>query len=165
MTVPEEAIAAAAGALHEADCNDGDAQTCGRWRCGSDPASRFHSLHVRHVGYYRERAATVLDAAAPLILREAAKPQFEQAIRDLADLEFRKRAPEMLATVNDAVGAALYPRVGELVEAAKAAERERIIQLASAMRASIPADHPEGALASFADYLRVTSADEQERAR
>jgi hypothetical protein len=40
-----------------------------------------------------------------------------------------------------------------------AAEREDIISLASAMRASVPADHPKGAQASFADYLRVTSAD------
>jgi hypothetical protein len=39
------------------------------------------------------------------------------------------------------------------------AERERIITLASTMRATIPADHPEGARASFADYLRVTAAD------
>ena len=37
------------------------------------------------------------------------------------------------------------------------AERERIIRLASQLHATIPADHPPGALASFADYLRVTS--------
>jgi hypothetical protein len=43
-------------------------------------------------------------------------------------------------------------------ELGAAAEREKIIKLASAMRASIPADHPKGAQASFADYLRVTSA-------
>ena len=36
-----------------------------------------------------------------------------------------------------------------------AAERKRIIALASQLRASIPADHPEGAQASFADYLRT----------
>ena len=41
---------------------------------------------------------------------------------------------------------------------ATAAERERIIRLATQLRASIPADHPEGAQASFADYLRVTPA-------
>jgi hypothetical protein len=39
------------------------------------------------------------------------------------------------------------------------AERECVISLAGAMRASIPADHPKGAQASFADYLRLTSAD------
>jgi len=43
-------------------------------------------------------------------------------------------------------------------ERAAAAERERIIQLASQLRATIPADHPPGAQASFADYLRVTAA-------
>lgn len=37
-------------------------------------------------------------------------------------------------------------------------ERERIISLASQLRASFPADHPKGAQASFADYLRVRSA-------
>jgi hypothetical protein len=42
------------------------------------------------------------------------------------------------------------------LDAARAAEREAIIGIASQMRASIPADHPEGAQASFADYLRVT---------
>ena len=36
-----------------------------------------------------------------------------------------------------------------------AAERERIIRLASQLRATIPADHPPGAQASFADYLRT----------
>lgn len=41
-------------------------------------------------------------------------------------------------------------------------ERERIIRLASELRASFPADHPKGAQASFADYLRVTSADSGE---
>lgn len=38
-------------------------------------------------------------------------------------------------------------------------ERERIISLASTMRAAFPAGHPKSAQASFADYLRVTSAD------
>jgi hypothetical protein len=36
-----------------------------------------------------------------------------------------------------------------------AAERERVIQLASRLRAVFPADEPPGAMASFADYLRV----------
>jgi hypothetical protein len=47
----------------------------------------------------------------------------------------------------------------ETVLEAVRAEREHIISLASEMRAAIPADHPKGAQASFADYLRVTSAD------
>ena len=38
-----------------------------------------------------------------------------------------------------------------------AAERQAIIRAASQLRAAIPADHPAGAQASFADYLRVTS--------
>jgi hypothetical protein len=37
-----------------------------------------------------------------------------------------------------------------------AAERERTIRLASKLRAAFPADEPAGAMASFADYLRVT---------
>lgn len=47
---------------------------------------------------------------------------------------------------------------------AAAAERERIIRIASQMRASVPADHPKGAQASFADYLRVTSDVRQDGA-
>ena len=43
-------------------------------------------------------------------------------------------------------------------KAGAAAERDSIIALASQLRASIPADHPPGAQASFADYLRVTAA-------
>ena len=46
-----------------------------------------------------------------------------------------------------------------LTAAAAAAERRRIISLASQLRATIPADHPEGAQASFADYLRVTEGE------
>jgi hypothetical protein len=42
------------------------------------------------------------------------------------------------------------------VARAAATERERIIQLASRLRAAFPADQPPGAMASFADYLRVT---------
>ena len=37
---------------------------------------------------------------------------------------------------------------------AAAAEREHIIRLATQLRAAFPADHPKGAQASFADYLR-----------
>jgi len=37
---------------------------------------------------------------------------------------------------------------------AAAAEREHIIRLATQLRAAFPADHPPGAQASFADYLR-----------
>jgi hypothetical protein len=98
--IPEEAVTAAAGRL-------------------------WHRLE----GVGRDQCVSIaeeaLAAAVPHILREAAKPQFEQAIRELADIEFRKRLPETLAVVNDSVEAALYPRVAELVEAAKAAERER----------------------------------------
>jgi hypothetical protein len=42
--------------LHDELCNDGDTRTCGRWRCGTDPASRFHSLHAGHVDFYRQMA-------------------------------------------------------------------------------------------------------------
>jgi hypothetical protein len=42
------------------------------------------------------------------------------------------------------------------VARAAAVERERIIRLASRLRAVFPADEPAGAMASFADYLRVT---------
>jgi hypothetical protein len=65
--IPPEAITAAAEYLHDDECNDGDMQTCGRWRCGSDPANQFHALHVQHVEYYRERATAVLDAASPVL--------------------------------------------------------------------------------------------------
>jgi hypothetical protein len=91
-------------------------------------------------------AEEALAAAAPHILREAAKPQFEQAIRELAGIEFRKRLPETLAVVNDSVEAALYPRVAEIVEAAKAAERERIARHLDALAANYPEDvFPPGA--------------------
>ena len=50
----------------------------------------------------------------------------------------------------------------QAIESGKLAERERIIGVASQLRASFPADHPKGAQASFADYLRLTSADRLE---
>jgi hypothetical protein len=65
--LPPEAVTAAAVYLHDEDCDDGDTQTCGRWRCGSDPQSRHHSLHARHVEYYRSKAAAILAAGAPAI--------------------------------------------------------------------------------------------------
>lgn len=37
-------------------------------------------------------------------------------------------------------------------------ERERIAGIASALGAVIPADHPPGAMASFADYIRTYGA-------
>ena len=43
--------------------------------------------------------------------------------------------------------------------AGAAAERERITALASRLGASFPADHPPGAMASFADWLRITGGD------
>jgi len=50
-------------------------------------------------------------------------------------------------------------RIGATVAAvARSAEYDRVIDVASQMRATIPADHPPGAQASFADYLRVTAA-------
>lgn len=57
--------------------------------------------------------------------------------------------------------AAVAPHI---TAAATAAERDRIIGLASQLRAVIPADHPEGAQASFADYLRVTRAQDMREA-
>ena len=71
--IPEQAVTAAAEYLHDDECNDGDTQTCGRWRCGSDPENRFHSPHARHIEYYRDRARAILAAAAPLILTEQRK--------------------------------------------------------------------------------------------
>jgi len=57
------AIDAGARWLHDADCNDGDTGTCGRWRAGSDTSSQFHGFHEGHVEYYRDRARGVLEAA------------------------------------------------------------------------------------------------------
>jgi hypothetical protein len=97
--IPPEAITAAAEYLHDDECNDGDTQTCGRWRCGSDPANQFHALHVAHVGYYRERAAAVLAAASP-VLRAADQARIDglaQAINNLAEIvENRDRYIEQL---------------------------------------------------------------------
>jgi hypothetical protein len=62
MTVPPEAVTAAAIVLHDEACDE-DTGTCGRWNSkvpgGYDPQ--------RHIGYYEDRAREVLGAAAPLI--------------------------------------------------------------------------------------------------
>ncbi|HEY6276972.1 MAG TPA: hypothetical protein VIX86_11635 [Streptosporangiaceae bacterium] len=47
-------------------------------------------------------------------------------------------------------------QVARMVTAIRRSEREHLAQLASELRATIPADHPPGAQASFADYLRIT---------
>lgn len=44
-----------------------------------------------------------------------------------------------------------------LLNAIRGEELQRIIAIASQLGATIPADHPKGAQASFADYLRVTN--------
>jgi hypothetical protein len=57
--VPQAAIDAVAVWLHDDrndGCNDGDTSVCGRWKSGSDPGDRFHSLHAGHVEFYREAA-------------------------------------------------------------------------------------------------------------
>lgn len=55
-----------------------------------------------------------------------------------------------------AAAAQLWPCLR--LDAAAAAELDDIIAIASLLRASIPADHPQGARASFADYLRSPEA-------
>ena len=60
--IPQDAIDAVALRLHDETC-DRDADLCGRWKAGSDPASRFHQPHVGHVEFYRERARELLEAA------------------------------------------------------------------------------------------------------
>jgi hypothetical protein len=77
--IPPEAVTAAAVFIHDDECNDGDTETCGRWRCGSDPTSKFHSLHERHVEFYQARAQAILATAALHIAAAERK-----RIRDLA---------------------------------------------------------------------------------
>ncbi len=48
----------AAKFIHDEECNDGDTETCGRWR---SPA------HVRHIEFYRQKAQAILVTAEPLI--------------------------------------------------------------------------------------------------
>ena len=66
MTVPAEAIAAAAAVLHDDYCDDGDTRTCGRWNSkvpgGYDPR--------KHVGFYEDRAREVLVAAVPFLAED-----------------------------------------------------------------------------------------------
>ena len=66
MTVPAEAIAAAAAVLHDDYCDDGDTRTCGRWNSkvpgGYDPR--------KHVGFYEDRAREVLEAALPFLAED-----------------------------------------------------------------------------------------------
>lgn len=59
--ISSEAVAAAAAALHELDCDD--PEPCARWACGTDPSCRFYASHVPHVNYYHDRARAVLKAA------------------------------------------------------------------------------------------------------
>jgi len=106
VSVPEEAVTAAAGYLHDVGCDDGNTKTCGRWRCGSDPASKFHSLHARHVEYYREKATALLEAAVPFI----AAAERERVLEE--------------------VRASAGTWGGILTDAIRHAERERIRQLA-----------------------------------
>jgi hypothetical protein len=65
--VPPEAIEAVAVVLHDAGCDDDDTGSCQRWKCGSDPANRFHAHHVGHVDFYRRKALEALEAAAPVL--------------------------------------------------------------------------------------------------
>lgn len=62
MTVPPEAVTAAAEFIHDEECNGGDIRTCGRWKAGST-SERSH--HAGHVEFYRDRARALLEAAAP----------------------------------------------------------------------------------------------------
>jgi hypothetical protein len=59
--LPAEALQAGAEVLHDEGCSDGDTKTCGRWNSnvpgGYDPQ--------RHIGYYKDRAREVLEAALP----------------------------------------------------------------------------------------------------
>ncbi len=87
-------------------------------------------------------APVALEAAAPLIAAAAVDAEREHHLQVLRDLT--RKMP------------AQYEQA--MADGAKA-ERERIIRLASQLRAGFPADHPAGAQASFADYLRVTAAD------
>lgn len=94
MTGRPEVVTAAAEALHDIDCNDGEIDTCGRWLSGSNPASRFHSLHVQHINYYRDRAAAMLEAAAPLIAAAAWRAGYGQGRDDEASgLPLREGPP------------------------------------------------------------------------
>lgn len=80
--LPPEAVTAAAVYLHDDECNDGDTQTCGRWRCGIEPANQFHSLHARHVEYYRDRAAAVLGQGAAAIRKAERQRLFAELGND-----------------------------------------------------------------------------------
>lgn len=83
--IPPEAITVAAVFIHDEECCDGDTKTCGRWRCGSDAENRFHSLHVRHVEFYRDKAQGILKAAAPYITPAAWRDGYGLGRDDEAD--------------------------------------------------------------------------------
>jgi hypothetical protein len=79
--IPDEAVTAAAVALHDEDCDDGDTSTCGRWNSsapgGYDPR--------RHTGYYEDRARKVLEAAAPVLAAaERKRLAADPPVHDLA---------------------------------------------------------------------------------
>jgi hypothetical protein len=61
-----------------------------------------------------------------------------------------------LSDTPSSIDGILEQLVSDAYNGGAADERERIIALAIELHASVPADHPEGARASFADYLRVT---------
>ena len=110
--------------------------------------------------------AEAVDAAADAIISHMGRVTRlitnREHARYVASLALVAGAPLMQSALTEHIAAMVrrgeQPFAGmwdEAVAAGRDDERERIIGLASQLRAAIPADHPPGAQASFADYLRV----------
>jgi hypothetical protein len=172
--IPEEAVAAAIQALTERTAQDpgSDGEKAARWHA----VVALEAAWPGFVAAAEERTAGMAEAlnnAASIIEdrdRQLAAARAEERARlanraEMID-EVRHELDDAFQFAN-ADGSRHGYVTREWVQAllathaasAGAAECERIITLASAMRATIPADHPEGARASFADYLRVTAAE------
>jgi hypothetical protein len=81
VSIPPQAITAAASVLHDEYCDDGDTRTCGRWNSkvpgGYGPR--------KHIGFYEDRAREVLEAAEPFLAAGQRERDAQLAI-DQADL-------------------------------------------------------------------------------
>jgi hypothetical protein len=65
--IPDYAVMAAAAAIHDRSCNDGNTGECGRWMAGINKASPNYRPNEGHVQYYLDHGKAALEAALPLI--------------------------------------------------------------------------------------------------
>jgi hypothetical protein len=105
-------------------------------------------------GWTKTIAMVALQAAAPLIIREAAASQFEDAIRSATDAVMAEKLPAMEAAIRADENKRRMPG-SELYMAGVRAERQRIRELAAEHKAICAVDPQAAFTASmpFADLI------------